>query len=259
MSTEFADQQVNLYQPILGANRRAFSARSIVVAWCAFSLCLVGLGLHNLWRVKRIEASVDQVERQEAANVMMLALAKQATRPRVSLETLDADAKALTTDIETRQHALAILGTGGFDPARGFAARLEALSRRHLDGIWLTALVLGSGEGRLALRGATTDSHLVPTYLAGLSADEALAGVRFDRLDMRRGLPSEAPARVVFELGGPGIAIAAPTVTTAPRGNGGTPSAEPASTTAPGSPPAPASSAAPVAAALAALGTGGRP
>jgi hypothetical protein len=210
MSTDFSDQQVNLYQPILGRNHRAFSARSIAVAWCAFTICLVGLGAHNLWRIKRIEASVEQVEREESANVAMLGLAKLATRPRVSQETLDADAQTMSAAIETRQHALAIIDRGSFDPARGFAARLEALSRRHLDGIWLTALVLGSGEGRLALRGATTDSRLLPTYLAGLGADEALAGVRFDKLDMRRGLPSEAPAQAVFELGGPGLAIVEP-------------------------------------------------
>jgi hypothetical protein len=234
MSTDFTDQQVNLYQPILGTNQRAFSARSIVVAWCAFALCLTGLGAHNVWRIKRIEASVEQVEREEAANVAMIGLAKLATRPHVSLETLDADAQTMSAGIETRQHALAIIDRGSFDPSKGFAARLEALSRRHLDGIWLTALVLGSGEGRLAMRGATTDSRLLPTYLAGLGADDALAGVRFDKLDMRRGLPSEAPARVVFELGGPGLAVAAPTA-------------------------APASNAEPVRAALAVLAPGGRP
>jgi hypothetical protein len=238
MSTDFADQQVNLYQPILGANRRAFSARSIVVAWCAFTVSLGFLGLHNVWRVKRIEASVEQVERQEAANVTMLGLARQATRPHVSLETLDAEAKTLSSDIEGRQHALKILGGGSFDPGKGFAARLEALSRRHMDGIWLTAVVLGSGEARLAMRGATTDSHLLPSYLAGLGTDDALAGVRFDTLDIRRGLPAEAPAQVVFELGGPGLAVPTPT---------------------PSKTPGPATAAPPRPAALAALGSGGRP
>jgi len=250
---DFADQQVNLYQPILGSNNRAFSARSIVVAWCAFAACLVGLGLHNFWRINRIEASVEQVERQDAANVAMIGLAKLATRPRASLETLDAEAKTMSSGIETRQHALAIIDRGSFDPAKGFAARLEALSRRHVEGIWLTAVVLGSGEGRLALRGATTDSRLLPLYLAGLGADDALAGVRFDKLDMRRGLPAEAPAQLVFELGGPGLAVATPAAGASP----GVPGA-PNTNQGPSPAPTPALNSEPVRQALAVLNPGDR-
>jgi hypothetical protein len=74
-----------------------------------------------------------------------------------------------------------------------------------LDGIWLNTVILGSGEGRLSIGGGTTDSRLLPAYLAALTQEAALDGVRFDKLSMRRALPKESPASTTFELVGPGL------------------------------------------------------
>ena len=40
------------------------------------------------------------------------------------------------------------------------------------------------GDNRLAVRGGTTDSRLLPGYLAALGHDEALTGVRFEKLEI---------------------------------------------------------------------------
>ena len=113
----------------------------------------------------------------------------------------------MSADITTRSRALDILRQGASMPVSGFAARLEALARQQLDGLWLTHIVVGSGDGRLAMRGSSTDSHLLPAYLARIAAEPALAGARFDKLAIRRALPAEAPAQVVFELDAPGLKI----------------------------------------------------
>ncbi len=68
----------------------------------------------------------------------------------------------------------------------------------QLDGVWLSSIVLGSGDGRLAMQGGTSDPRLVPVYLAALAAEHALAGVRFDQIALRRAEPADAPARMVF-------------------------------------------------------------
>ena len=49
----------------------------------------------------------------------------------------------------------------------------------------------------------------MPAYLAALAEERPLDGARFDRLAMRRATPEEAPARTVFELGAPGLALPA--------------------------------------------------
>jgi hypothetical protein len=210
MNAHALEQQVNLYQPILGAERRLFSARAIGIALAVLMVSLGGLAFYVSVRTSRVERAVAQLQAQEAANIAAAARASAAVRPTSSMAQLDAEAKELSAAIDARQRVLDVVHRSSVTPATGFAARLEALARRQLEGVWLTTVILGSGEGRLAMQGGTTDAHLVPAYLAALADEEALAGVRFDKLSMRRALPAQAPAAMVFELDGPGLKIPAP-------------------------------------------------
>jgi hypothetical protein len=204
------EQQVNLYQPILGAEKRLFSARAIGLCLALLALSLSALGGYGAWRTSRVERSVAELEKRQAAQLVTAERAGLALNPGKSLAELDAEAKDLAADIAARERALAILKLGAASPATGFAARLDALRRRQLDGLWLHDVVVGSADGRLAMRGRALDPKLVPAYLAALSEDPALAGVRFDKLTMRRAQEDEAPAELVFELGGPGLTLASP-------------------------------------------------
>jgi len=209
MNAHAAEQQVNLYQPILGAERRLFSARAIGMALTLLAASLGALVFYVSWRTTRVERAVIQLQRQEEANLAAAERAGAVVRGTLSMPQLDAEAKELSADIERRQRVLDIVHRGAVTPATGFAARLEALAHRQLDGIWLSAVILGSGEGRLSMQGGTTDSRLLPKYLAALMEEKALGGVRFDTLVMRRALPTETPATTMFELVGPGLKIPA--------------------------------------------------
>lgn len=204
------EQQVNLHQPILGAEKRLFSARAIGTGLSLLAACLGGLGGFGIWRTARVERSIAALEQHQAHELESAARAGVAFKSDKSLAQLDADAQDLAADIAARERALALLRQGAASPETGFAARLEALARREVDGLWLREVVLGSADGRLAMRGDALDPGLVPAYLAALAAEPALAGVRFDRLAMRRAKPDEAPAELAFELGAPGIAFARP-------------------------------------------------
>lgn len=199
------EQQVNLYQPILGAEKRLFSARAIGIGLGLLALCLGGLGGFGAWRTGRVERTIAQLEQRQAAELARVEQAGAALQPSRSLAELQVQAKELAADIAARERALDLVRLGAASPATGFAARLEALARRQLDGLWLHVIVVGSGEGRLALKGDALDPNLVPAYLAALAEERALAGVRFDKLAMRRAKPQEAPAQLVFELGAPGL------------------------------------------------------
>jgi Tfp pilus assembly protein PilN len=199
------EQQVNLYQPILGAEKRFFSALTIGTGLAVLVLCLMALLAFGAWRTHRIERSIGLLERQEVASLDLATRANAAMRPAQTLEQLEAEAKELSAEIAARERALDIVQRGAATPGSGFAARLEALARPQLEGLWLSGIVLGSGEGRLAMRGGSSDANLVPVYLAALAQDPALAGVRYDRFALRRALPEDAPARMVFELDAPGL------------------------------------------------------
>jgi hypothetical protein len=131
-------------------------------------------------------------------------------RPSRSIVELPAQALELIADIAARERALNLVNRDTASPATGFAARLEALGRRQIDGLWLRIIVVGSGDGLLALQGATVDRRLVPQYLAALAEEHAFDGVRFDKLAMRQATRAEAPAQVMFELGASGLDFPAP-------------------------------------------------
>jgi hypothetical protein len=153
---------------------------------------------------------VSLLESQQAAALTLAESTSAALRPGQTLAELETQAKNLSADIAARERALDLLRLGAASPATGFAARLEALARRQIDGLWLHNIVLGSGEGRLALRGATVDAKLVPAYLAAIAQEPALAGERFDKLAMRRAKQDEAPAQLLFDLGAPGLKFPVP-------------------------------------------------
>jgi Tfp pilus assembly protein PilN len=204
------EQQVNLYQPILRAEKRIFSARAIGGSLLTLGVCLGGLHAFGAWRTGRIERSVAIIERQVAAETSLREGVSAALRPSRSIVELQAQAIELTADIAARERALDLVNRDTASPATGFAARLEALGRRQIDGLWLRTIVVGSGDGLLALQGATVDRRLVPQYLAALAEEHAFDGVRFDKLAMRQATREEAPAQLMFELGASGLDFPAP-------------------------------------------------
>ncbi|HMK85529.1 MAG TPA: hypothetical protein VK437_06195 [Steroidobacteraceae bacterium] len=204
------EQQVNLYQPILGAEKHLFSARAIGIALALLALCLACVGGFGAWRTSRVERSIANLERRQSTDLAAVEQAGAALHPGKSLSELEAQAKELAADIAARERALDVVRLGAASPQTGFAARLEALARRQVDGLWLREIVVGSGEGRLAMQGDATDARLVPAYLAALAGEQALAGVRFDKLLLRRARAEEIPAQLVFELGAPGLTFPGP-------------------------------------------------
>lgn len=207
MNAVVMEQQVNLFQPILGAEKHLFSARAIGVSLALLALCLGAIDAFSAWRTARVERALTLIERQQAAQMTMNERAGATQRPGRSLAELQAQAQSLSAEIAARERALDLVRRGAASPVTGFAARMEALAHRQLDGLWLQAIVVGSGDGRLAIRGAALDPGLIPAYLAALAQEPALDGVRFDTLTMRRAKTDEAPAQIFFEVGAPGLAF----------------------------------------------------
>lgn len=203
------EQQVNLYQPILGAEKRLFSARAIVLGLVMLALCLGALSGYAAWRAARVERTIVAIERQQAAQLELMERAAAAMRPKESIAELDAAARSLAAEIAAREFALDFVRKGAATPASGFAARLESLARRQVEGLWLRRIVVATGDSRMALEGASIEPKLVPAYLAALAEERPLDGTRFDHLAMRRARPDEAPAQTIFELGAPGLALPA--------------------------------------------------
>lgn len=199
------EQQVNLYQPILRAEKRLFSASAIALGVLLLVVCLGGLAGFAAWRTARVEIAVADLERQEAARLESIQRASVALGGDTSLQELEAQIAALAAEVAARERALASVGADGA-ATRGFAVRLEALAQPPVDGLWLQRIVFDPTRGGVAIRGATRDPALVPQYLAALQADRSLAGATFGAFELRRATAEEAPAVATFTIATPPLA-----------------------------------------------------
>jgi hypothetical protein len=134
----------------------------------------------------------DQLAAQEA-----LAEAQNAQLDALSQEELDALAMRLTAEVAAKSQALSLLNAETGNPA-AFSARLAALSARHVNGVWLDHLTLGSRRDTMSLSGGALTPDLVPLYLQSLAQDPALQGGAIDNFVIDR--PADANPRLAPHL-----------------------------------------------------------
>lgn len=179
-------QQINLYQTAAAVVRPALSASTVGRAAVFTVLTLASIWGYGSWEVTRLGRGVDGVRHQQERQQTMVTDLGGASPQPTTLSQLDGRIQKLNADIAVRSRAVAALRSGAAGQTTGFAFRMEALARRHIEGLWLDRLVLGGGAGIVLLAGTTLDPDLVPRYLQNLAADPALKGMRFDDFIIER-------------------------------------------------------------------------
>jgi hypothetical protein len=191
-------QQINLYQPVFRAQRKIFSSRTIGTALAIVAVALVTLWFYGTWKVGRLEREVEQFARQDKTRAANLANGSAAFAAQANPAEIEARISALSEQLDRRARALNALRSGAAGSTEGFAARLEALARRHVDGLWLESLAFGGAERSMSVSGSAVDARLVPRYLEELQDEPALAGARFDHVDI--GESKDAASLIAFHL-----------------------------------------------------------
>lgn len=179
-------QQINLYQPIFRQERKQLSAFTVASAIGVITAMLLGVSVYADRRVDQLERDVQAMRERAAQQQQVIAKAGELYAARGNPAEIDARVKQLTESVAARRRALKVLQEGAAGQTTGFASRLEALARRHVDGLWLDGLVLSGTTGSMTLRGATLNAGTVPVYLQGLAHESALSGTRFDDFVIER-------------------------------------------------------------------------
>ena len=190
-----AMQEVNLYQPVSKGVRGVLSAsstRAILILVCA---TLSGLWGFAYWQVGRLETAAQLVRNQQRAQAALSA-AQGPQLGGLSDEQLEALLTRLTDDVDSKTRALALLHSESTTQPAGFSTRLRAFGTRHIDGIWLDRLTLGSTVESVSLSGSTLSPDVVPRYLRSLAADPALKGGQIDEFIIEK-----SPGRLTFHAG----------------------------------------------------------
>jgi hypothetical protein len=172
-------QQINLYQASAVAMvRQVLSASTVMVGGLLILISLGAIAGYGAWETSRLSKGVELVRQQHAQQQSLLAASVDG-QPQTP-EEVEAQNTTLRATLKSKQQAIELLNAGAAGKPLGFSPRLEALARRHVDGVWLDRLVLGSDSAKMNLSGTTLDADLVPRYLQNLATDAALNGTRFD-------------------------------------------------------------------------------
>ncbi len=179
-------QQINLYQPILRREAKKFSAATMLQA---AGVVLAGIALiygYGWWQVSALNAQIRQADEDHKA---ALAQFERAAR---EIETRPADPRLEqeVRELEQRLAVSAYIGQLARDETlgarQGYSPYFVALARQHLDGLWLTKIVVAGAGRDVTLGGRAIKAELVPSYLQRLSREQTLAGTQFEVFEVAR-------------------------------------------------------------------------
>jgi hypothetical protein len=189
-------QQVNLYQPtgeVRTGEPLPFAAGTAAIIAAAVCASLLGIWGFGVWRVGHLERALETLRREQQQQTETMTALSAARAAGVSADQLNATVRDLSSALDTHARALELLREGGAGQLSGFSARLSALARRPVEGLWLDHVVLSGLNGAMSVAGSALDPDLIPRYLHGLAAEPALQGVRFDDFAIER--PDSRPAQ----------------------------------------------------------------
>jgi hypothetical protein len=186
MSVAAMRQQINLYQPIFSEERKLLGGRTVASAFAVLIVALAGFSFYTNVRIGKLGEEVGALRSQQSQQESMLTATGDLQAARAKPVAIEAHIKQLTAAVAERDRALRVLQTGAAGQTAGFAPRLEALARRHVDGLWIDHVTLSGTNGSMSLGGATLNPDIVPVYLDSLSRDSVLTGTRFDEFVIER-------------------------------------------------------------------------
>lgn len=190
-------QNVNLYQ-------EQFRPRRIPWRFERFLLMSLALGIGTVgWFALEKSRLDDLAETRDRYEQQLALWDSRMTQLETQLAKVNSPGQAqlvgrLTDELRASRKLSRYFETDVPDEAPVFSEFLDALARRHQDGMWLTAIEILSGGEQLRLSGSALNPKTVPDFLLALSQELAYAGRTFSSLLVNR---EEAEAwKVDFEL-----------------------------------------------------------
>ena len=179
-------QQINLYQPMFRRQKKLFSAVTILQIWAFFLVVLGVIYSYGASQLTPLETELIKLERDIVTLQVQMTDFKKRYPKQLKSKLLENEIARLEKELQERQIIQKMLAGRKFGNTEGFSGYLEAMARQHIDGTWLTKIVITNGGTALALEGKTTESELLPQYIQKLSAEGVLDGLAFNVMELKR-------------------------------------------------------------------------
>ncbi len=195
-------QQINLYQERFHPRRIWLSANQVAAA--ALLLLVVGAAW-SLLLAYRLDAASERrlaIEADRARLSAELAVANGELARLLGDDRIDRQIENAARQISARKKILNFVSDNRFGSGQGFSRYLVALSRLHVDDIWLSRIRFG--QDFVEIRGSALDAERVPAYFDRFREEPVFVGNRFDLFRVSR--DREHEWKVDFEIATRGLA-----------------------------------------------------
>ncbi len=195
-------QQINLYQERFHPRRIWLSANQVAAA--ALLLLVVGAAW-SLLLAYRLDAASERrlaIEADRARLSAEFAVANGELARLLGDDRIDRQIENAARQISARKKILNFVSDNRFGSGQGFSRYLVALSRLHVDDIWLSRIRFG--QDFVEIRGSALDAERVPAYFDRFREEPVFVGNRFDLFRVSR--DREHEWKVDFEIATRGLA-----------------------------------------------------
>jgi hypothetical protein len=194
-------QDINLLISAPGRSSPQPTARQ---AGIALLVLVVTGSVAGLWQEHErtvLERSVQVLNADFDSAIMDLEERSQFLAERDADPALVAELKRRERETDDKSRVLDLLSGESVGNTEGFSGHLEALGRRHPQGLWLEDIRIANGGRQLMLAGRTLQADLVPRFLAELRAEPAFAGTAFATFTLSGDARGTAPMRFALATG----------------------------------------------------------
>lgn len=181
-----AVQQVNLFQPSFRKQKETITSRTILTATVAVISGVALLSVYLVWKVSVLEDRLQIQTQAHQEKIKQLEQTSQKFRPKRKSRLLQAELEQLQQQKLAKHRILNTISDQVFGNITGFAAHLEGLARRNVEGLWLTSVNITDGGKHIGLTGSSLEPEKVPEFLQQLSNEQAFRGTEFSTFKMER-------------------------------------------------------------------------
>ncbi len=178
------EQQINLYQERFHEKRLWLSAAQTATALAVLLALIAGASFLMQSELQQAERRGQQLKAERDLVTAELTTANLELRQLLEDTRLDREIESTARQISARKKVLAFVDANRFGSGQGFSDYLVALSRLHIEDIWLSRIRLG--ENFIQLKGSSLDAGRVPAYFDSFSDEAVFQGNRFDLFELKR-------------------------------------------------------------------------
>jgi type IV pilus assembly PilN-like protein len=179
-------QQVNLYQTQFKPKKIILPAQHMLLIALLPIIIVVVTSMYFSYKQQLFETSLQTKQQQLQLDQKHLSVLKQRLNSYKEDPKLASELNSIRTQLQKTQTLLNHLASQESGNQHGFSAMLAALSKQHIDELWLTQFSLLNGGQFIALQGNANTPQLIPEYIDNLAKSEQFQGETFSVFQLQQ-------------------------------------------------------------------------